>query len=85
MKLCRWLKVFYSDPNRLPRQASKHRKCIDRTFFHRSVFLVMSILQQISIDYLEKAMIHVRLTDEMKVFLYKERAHYLERMASVQH
>lgn len=43
----------------------------------------MSVLQQISVDYLDKAMIDLELNDAMKSFIYKERAQYLERMASI--
>ena len=47
--------------------------------------LVLSILRQISVDYLEQAMDQVDIDDEIKADVYKERAQYLEQMYYVKH
>jgi len=45
--------------------------------------IVISVLQQISVDYLEQAMTTVDINDEIKAYIYKQRAHYLEQIIQV--
>ncbi len=47
--------------------------------------IVISVLQKISVDYLEQAMTIVDINDEIKAYIYKERAHYLEQINQVKH
>lgn len=48
-------------------------------------FLVISVLQQISVDYLEQAITTVDINDEIKGYIYKARAQYLEQIYHVKH
>jgi len=47
--------------------------------------IVISVLQKISVDYLEQAMTIVDINEEIKAYIYKERAHYLEQINQVKH
>ncbi|CAF3137647.1 unnamed protein product [Rotaria sp. Silwood2] len=46
---------------------------------------IISVLQQISVHYLEQAITTVDINDEIKVYIYKERAQYLEQIYHVKH
>ncbi|CAF1220010.1 unnamed protein product [Adineta steineri] len=46
---------------------------------------IISVLEQISINYLEQAMTSVNINDEIKAYVYKERAQYLERIYHIKH
>jgi hypothetical protein len=43
------------------------------------VYLVINVLRQISIDYLEQSMNSMNISNNIRVDVYKERAQYLER------
>jgi hypothetical protein len=47
--------------------------------------IVISILQKISVDYLEQAMTIVDINDEIKAYIYKQRAHYLEQIIRIKY
>ncbi|CAF3836394.1 unnamed protein product [Rotaria sp. Silwood1] len=46
---------------------------------------IISVLQQISVHYLEQALTTVDINDEIKAYIYKERAQYLEQIYHVKH
>jgi uncharacterized protein YoxC len=50
-------------------------------FFLRIIFLVIviSVLQQISVDYLEQAMTIAEISDDIQGYIYQQRAQYLEQ------
>jgi hypothetical protein len=47
------------------------------------LFIVISVLQQISVDYLEQAMTTVDINDEIQGYIYQQRALYLERLKEI--
>jgi hypothetical protein len=47
--------------------------------------IVISVLKKISVDYLEQAITIVDINEEIKAYIYKERAHYLEQINQVKH
>lgn len=57
----------------------RHLSFIDDYF----LVIVVSVLQQISVDYLEQALTTVDINDEIKAYIYKERALYLEQIHHV--
>ncbi|CAF3786647.1 unnamed protein product [Rotaria magnacalcarata] len=83
--LCRWLKTYYYKNNMLPIHASKSIHLGVRFIDGYFLVLVMSVLQQISVNYLEQALTTVDIDDEIKGYIYKARAQYLEQMHHVKH
>ncbi|CAF3565204.1 unnamed protein product [Rotaria socialis] len=60
-----------------------------KTYYYKNNMLpihaIMSVLQQISINYLGQAVTTVDIDDEIKGYIYKARAQYLEQMYHVKH
>jgi hypothetical protein len=79
------LKTYYINNNIFSTQASKliqwDTSLIDDFF----LVIVISVLQQISVNYLEQALSTVDINDEIKAYIYKERAQYLEQIYHSKH
>lgn len=62
-----------NNPNIIVRQSSDIRLCL----------AVMNILQQVSVDQLDAVFNTIDLRDQIKGYVYKQRAEYLESLSQI--
>ena len=77
--LCQWIQTYFDENNTIVLQSSK---IIFAGFFDELEYLfqVTFILQQISINYLNRVLNSIDIDEKIKAYIYQERAKYLEEI-----